>query len=117
MQAVSFDYDRRSWKVLSILLREGHGAFWKLDEFVARNSEAQTGCPVTYTYTRRDAKRLLEGFEIADARVEFIFPYRVRDYVEYRYVRPWYFRALPRPMFRYLERHAGWHLCLTANPV
>ena len=46
-------YSRWSWKVLAIVLREAHGMFWKLDEVVARHSEAQTGCPVTYTYTRR----------------------------------------------------------------
>src|SRR5580692_7134942 len=44
-------YHRRSWKVLWILLGEGKGQFWKLRELVAKNSEAQTGCPITYTYT------------------------------------------------------------------
>jgi SAM-dependent methyltransferase len=46
-------YHRRSWKVGWILFTEGRGKFWKLQELVAKNSEAQTGCPVTYTYTRR----------------------------------------------------------------
>jgi 2-polyprenyl-3-methyl-5-hydroxy-6-metoxy-1,4-benzoquinol methylase len=46
-------YHRRSWKVLGILLREAHGAWWRLDDAIARNSEAQTGCPITYTYSRR----------------------------------------------------------------
>jgi 2-polyprenyl-3-methyl-5-hydroxy-6-metoxy-1,4-benzoquinol methylase len=59
-------YYRWAWKVLAILVREAHGAFWKLDEAVARNSEAQTGCPVTYTYTRRSVRELLEhsGFTV-----------------------------------------------------
>jgi 2-polyprenyl-3-methyl-5-hydroxy-6-metoxy-1,4-benzoquinol methylase len=108
-------YHRTSWKVFWIVLTEGKGAFWKLDEMVARNSEAQTGCPVTYTYTKQEAKRLLSGFNVLDAEVDFIFPYRVRDYVEYRYVKNWYFRAMPSAVFRSLERHAGWHLCLTAK--
>lgn len=109
-------YHRRSWRVLSILLTEGKGAFWKLDELVARSSEAQTGCPVTYTYTRREARALMRGFDVLDASVDFIFPYRVKDYVEYRYVMRPYFRALPRSVFRWLERRAGWHLCITARP-
>src|SRR5215472_10297008 len=45
-------YHRNSWKALEILLREGRGAFWRLSELVERYSEAQTGSPVTYTYTR-----------------------------------------------------------------
>jgi ubiquinone/menaquinone biosynthesis C-methylase UbiE len=47
-------------------------------------------------------------------RVDHIFPYRIADYVQYRYVRVWYFRWMPQRLFRALERFAGWHLCLTA---
>ncbi len=108
-------YNRRSWKVLRILATEGRGAFWKLDELVARSSEGQTGCPVTYTYSDRSARRLLDGFSIVDSAVDFIFPYRVADYVEYRYVKSWYFRMLPEPVFRQLERRLGWHRCITAR--
>src|SRR5262245_38415874 len=32
-----------SWKVLRILFTDAHGAFWRLSQAVARNSEAQTG--------------------------------------------------------------------------
>lgn len=109
-------YHRNSWKVLWILLTEGKGAFWKLDELIARNSEAQTGCPVTYTYTPGSVRRLLRGFRIESLFVDHIFPYRIPDYVKYRYVRNWYFRILPRPVFRALERSFGWHLCVTGRP-
>jgi 2-polyprenyl-3-methyl-5-hydroxy-6-metoxy-1,4-benzoquinol methylase len=109
-------YHRNSWKVFWILVTEGRGAFWKLNELVARNSEAQTGCPVTYTYTRSGVRALLQGFRIESMFVDHIFPYRVRDYVQYRYVKNWYFRILPPPLFRALERSFGWHLCVTARP-
>ncbi|MBN1439001.1 MAG: class I SAM-dependent methyltransferase [Anaerolineales bacterium] len=108
-------YHRKSWKVLWILLAEGKGAFWKLDELVARNSEAQTGCPVTYTYTPAGARALLRGFRVESMFVDHIFPYRIADYVNYRYVKNWYFRILPPAVFRLLERRFGWHLCLTAR--
>jgi SAM-dependent methyltransferase len=109
-------YHRRSWKVFWILLTEGRGAFWKLDELVARNSEAQTGCPVTYTYTPATARALLRGFQVESTFVDHIFPYRIRDYVRYRYVKNWYFRILPPAVFRAMERRWGWHLCVTARP-
>ncbi len=109
-------YHRYSWKVLWILATEGRFGFWKLDELVARSSEAQTGCPVTYTYTRKTVEQLLGGFAIEDCFVGFIFPYRIPDYVEYRYVKNWYFRVLPPSAFRALERRFGWHLCVTARP-
>lgn len=110
-------YHRRSYKVAWILLTEGKGKFWKLEELVAKNSEAQTGCPVTYTYTRREARELLErhGFRVRDVSVEHIFPYRIADYVQYRYVKEWYLRWMPQPLFRAMERGFGWHLCLSAE--
>ncbi len=109
-------YHRHSWKVLWIVLAYGRARFWRTAEVVARNSEAQTGCPVTYTYSRRQARELLEagGLRVTEIMVDHVFPYRVPDYVAYRYVRVWYLRWLPSPLFRWLERHFGWHLCLTA---
>jgi 2-polyprenyl-3-methyl-5-hydroxy-6-metoxy-1,4-benzoquinol methylase len=110
-------YHRRSYKVAWILLTDGRGQFWNLQNLVAKNSEAQTGCPVTYTYTRREGRQLLErhGFRVRDVQVEHIFPYRIPDYVQYRYVREPYLRWLPQPLFRALERRFGWHLLLTAE--
>ena len=110
-------YHRRSYRVAWIMLAEGRGQFWKLADLVAKNSEAQTGCPVTYTYTRGEGRKLLElhGFHVTDVRVEHIFPYLIRDYVEYRYVKKLYFRLLPQGLFRAFERQFGWHLLLTAE--
>jgi SAM-dependent methyltransferase len=111
-------YYRWSWKVFAILFREAHGAFWRLDEAIARNSEAQTGCPVTYSYTRKSLRHWLEStdFAVDEMFVDHIFPYRVRDYVQYRYVKGFPFNLLPGPTMRALERRLGWHLCVTARP-
>ncbi len=108
-------YHRYAWKVLWILLTYGNGQFWRLDELIARHSEAETGCPVTYTFSPGEIRRLLDGFEIVEMWVDHIFPYRIPDYVQYRYVKVWYFRWMPKPLFRWLERHFGWHLCVTAG--
>lgn len=112
-------YHQRSWKVLGILLGYGKGQFWRLKELVAENSEAQTGCPVTYTYTREEGRRLIEssGFRSTGVFVEHIFPYRIPEYVKYEYVKSWPWSWMPSPIFRWMERHFGWHLCLTAEAV
>ena len=111
-------YNRWSWKVLWVLFIYGMGQFWKLDRLIAEYSEAQTGCPVTYSYSRTGGRRLLEthGFEMTDVMVDHIFPYSIPEYVHYRYKIVWYFRWMPRFLFRALERAFGWHLCLTAKP-
>jgi hypothetical protein len=49
-------------------------------------------------HLRKEIMRLLTryGFEVREVRVEHIFPYRVQDYIRYRYVKEWYFRfSLP----------------------
>lgn len=111
-------YHRHALKVLGVMLTGG-GRFWQLPALVARHSEAQAGCPVTWTYSRRQARDLLEraGFRVTDVRVEHIFPYRVADYVQYRYVKSPAFRWMPAPAFRWLEARVGWHLCLAAAPA
>jgi ubiquinone/menaquinone biosynthesis C-methylase UbiE len=108
-------YHRNSWKALEILLREGRGAFWRLSELLERHSEAQTGSPVTYTYTRRTIRELLRGFVVDSISINHIFPYRISDYIQYRYVKVWYLRHVPGLALRWLERNAGWHLCVTAH--
>src|SRR5271154_1791999 len=111
-------YNRWSWKVLWILFVYGKGQFWKLNHLVAQYSEAQTGCPVTYSYSRRGGRRLLEdhGFRLTGSFVDHIFSYSIPEYVQYRYKVVWYFRWLPSRLFRVLERCFGWHLCLSAKP-
>jgi 2-polyprenyl-3-methyl-5-hydroxy-6-metoxy-1,4-benzoquinol methylase len=110
-------YHRRSWKVFWIVATQGHGRFWKTDELVAEHSEAQTGCPVTFSYTRGEARELVEsnGFRVEDLHVDHVLPYRIRDYVEYRYVKEPYFRWMPDQLFRAFERRFGWHLLVTAE--
>ncbi len=109
-------YHRHSWKVWWIMLRYGKGKFWDGDRLVANYSEAQTGCPVTYIYSKRQAKKLLQGFDILAEQPEHIFPYVISEYVQHRYKKVWYFRYLPTFIFHWLERSAGWHLCISARP-
>jgi 2-polyprenyl-3-methyl-5-hydroxy-6-metoxy-1,4-benzoquinol methylase len=110
-------YYRYSWKAFWILLKYGRCQFWKLSKLVATYSEAQTGCPITYTYSRKQARDLfsLAGFKIANFQVDHIFPYRIEDYIQYRYIKEWYFRWMPKTLFHFLEKKIGWHLCITAE--
>ncbi|MCU1390642.1 MAG: Methyltransferase type 12 [Ilumatobacteraceae bacterium] len=111
-------YNRHSWKVFWIVVTQGYGRFWKTDELVATHSEAQTGCPVTFSYTRKTGREFLEraGFRVTEVSVDHVFPYRIKDYVEHRYVKQWYFRWMPERLFRAFEHRFGWHLLLTAEP-
>jgi len=108
-------YHRTSWKVFWMLMKYGRKSGETLDELIARYSEAETGCPVTYSYTAETVREFLKGFDIQDTRIDHIFPYRIPEYKRYEYRKVWYFRHLPSAFFRWMEERWGWHLCVTAR--
>ena len=108
-------YNRNSYKTWWIILKYGKGQFWKKDQLIAKYSEAQTGSPVTYSYTKKSIHDFLNGFVINNKFVDHIFPYSIPEYKRYKYKKMWYFRILPNPIFRLTERTWGWHLCVTAK--
>lgn len=110
-------YSKWCWKTAWIILRYGKGRFWKAARLVAEHSEAQTGCPVTYTYSARELRNgLLKDFVVESITKDHIFSYVIEKYVNYEYQRVWHFRWLPAPVFRALERLLGWHTLIVARP-
>jgi SAM-dependent methyltransferase len=108
-------YARHSWKVLWIYARYGWREPWNWRKLVGKYSEAQIGSPVSYVYSGSEARNLLSEFQIESISKEHIFPYRISDYIEYKYVKNWYFRWMPDSWFRWLERRLGWHLLIVAR--
>jgi len=77
--------------------------------------EAQSGCPIAFTYAEDEVRTLLAGLEVVHVEQDHIFPFVIDKYVEYEYeVVPW-FAAMPTAMFRALEKHFGWHLLVVAK--
>lgn len=80
-------YHKYSWKVLWILLKFGKLKFWDIKNLVKKYSEAQEGCPVTYIFSKKEIKRILErnSFKVISIKVDHIFPYKISDYIKYKY--------------------------------
>lgn len=98
-------YASNSWK--AAMIEAGHD-----------QPEAQSGCPIAFTYTPEDVRALLAGqFEVIDIHQDHIFPYIVEKYVNYEYKRQPWFDAMPKELFRTLEKRFGWHLLITAKPI
>ena len=110
-------YNRWSWKVLWMYLMYGPQNMRNLPGLIARYSEAQTGCPITYVYSDSEARELVAGFEVVQMWDDHIFPYQIEPYTRYEYKKTWYFRALPKRVFHWLERSAGWHKMIVARPA
>jgi SAM-dependent methyltransferase len=109
-------YSKWCWKTFWIVASYGKGAFWRAPELIATHSEAQTGCPVTFTYSFSDLRQgLLKDFMVTSLEKDHVFPFVIEKYVKYEYERVWYFRWMPRSLFRWFERRAGWHTMIKAT--
>ena len=95
-------YAKNSWK--NIMIEAGFD-----------QPEAQSGCPVAFTYTPDEVRVLLSGLNVLEIRQSHIFPFVVEKYINYEYeIVPW-FSVMPKDMFAALERNLGWHLLIIAR--
>jgi 2-polyprenyl-3-methyl-5-hydroxy-6-metoxy-1,4-benzoquinol methylase len=96
-------YAKNSWK--NIMIEAGFD-----------QPEAQSGCPVAFTYTHDEIRQeLLKGYEVLSIEQDHIFPFVIEKYVKYEYeIVPW-FAAMPREMFQALEKSLGWHKLVVAR--
>lgn len=80
--------------------------------------EAQSGCPIANVYSKKQLAKILEnaGFEVLSIRQDHIFPYKVKEYLNYEYIYEDWFAAMPSQMFKALEAQLGWHLLVEARP-
>ncbi len=108
-------YSKVSYKLFWIMREEGIWDLGRLDELIARNSEAQTGCPVTYTYTVEGVRRLLSGFEILTLRKAHIFTWDIQSYVQYEYRKDPAWASVGDDLLTELEKELGWHTLVQAR--
>ena len=104
-------YHRYSTKMIAGMLRYWRrGRSW--DDVARIMSEANANTPITHTYTKQTARRLLErtGFDVLDMKVTHIFPYVVRDYIQFKYRKVWHW-----PILKILEPWMGWHILIRAR--
>jgi SAM-dependent methyltransferase len=107
-------YARISYKLFWIMREEGIWDMSRIDELIARNSEAQAGCPITYTYTDDTIRALLDGFQVLDARKAHIFTWDVDAYRQYEYRKADEWAHVSDAELAELEKELGWHLLVRA---
>jgi hypothetical protein len=97
-------YHRWSWKRLLIALS-------------LSQPEAQDDCPKWRTWSKRGIQRLLQqtGYTVKQMFVTHIFPWKIKEYKNYRYVKAWPWCWMPKWLFSRIESVIGWHLCVVAR--
>jgi ubiquinone/menaquinone biosynthesis C-methylase UbiE len=108
-------YHKGAFKVFQILEQYDY-EYERVDELIAKHSEAQTGCPVTYSYTPKEITDILNevGLKVTKIEIAHIFPYKIEEYKRYEYVKEsiW---EMPESTFNEFQSKYGWHLLITAK--
>jgi SAM-dependent methyltransferase len=108
-------YAKACYKLFWIMKEENVWDMGRADELIAKNSEAQSGCPVTYSYTYGEAERLLKGFKIFDMYKSHIFTWDIPAYKNYEYKKDAAWEGVSDQQLAELERELGWHLLIKAK--
>jgi len=108
-------YSKVSYKLFFLMRETGDWDFSKMDTLIANYSEAQTGCPVTYTYTFEELKELLHDFDVTHIEKDHIFCWDIDEYKQYRYVKEECWKKVPDDLFGKLEKELGWHTLAIAK--
>jgi 2-polyprenyl-3-methyl-5-hydroxy-6-metoxy-1,4-benzoquinol methylase len=77
--------------------------------------EAQSGCPIAFTYSNNEISKLLSSFQIKSMRKDHIFQYEIESYKQYKYVKSFPWNLLPLFFTRWMERSFGWHTLIQAT--
>ncbi len=85
-----------------------------MDEIIAKHSVAQSGCPITYTFTFDDIRELLNGFKIEEMYKTHIFPYLIEPYKKHQYLLDECFKNMKKHIFNQMEKELGWHTLIKA---
>lgn len=107
-------YSKFSYKLFWIMKETNQWDFSKMDELIAKYSEAQSGCPVTYTFTFDEIRKLLDGFKIEDMYKAHIFPYKIEPYKNHQYEIEDSFKDMDKINFDKMEKELGWHTLIRA---
>lgn len=77
--------------------------------------EAQSGCPIAYTYSYKEISKLLWQFTRLETRKWHIFPYELNAYKRYEYKYLWRYKFMPNWLFNLLQKYFGWHYLIIAK--
>ena len=107
-------YSRFSYKLFWLMNLHNHWTFHDSDALIQQYSEAQSGCPVTYTFTFDEVKELLgESFTVQSVWKDHIFKYDIPSYIQGGYDIDAAFKDCSEEQFQRMEKELGWHtLCV-----
>lgn len=77
--------------------------------------EAQYGCPIATTFSKREILNLLSSFDVYSCTKDHIFSYKIPEYKKHLYVKRFPWNIMPPSLFHLFERFLGWHCLVKAK--
>jgi 2-polyprenyl-3-methyl-5-hydroxy-6-metoxy-1,4-benzoquinol methylase len=109
-------YSKISYKLFWLMNHTKTWDFSQVDAMMSKYSEAQVGCPVTYTYSFDEVRnKLLPGWEVDELFKDHIFPWKVDEYKKHNYVKEDEWKDVTFEQFREFEKELGWHTMIRAH--
>lgn len=108
-------YSRFSYKLFWLMKEYDGWNFSTTDSLVQKYSEAQSGCPVTHTYTFDEIRDLVGELEVTDVWKDHIFIWDIPSYKQNIFVPDVPFRNLDPLYLKKMEKELGWHTMFVAK--
>jgi SAM-dependent methyltransferase len=109
-------YSKFSYKLFWAMHENERWDLSRMDDTIREFAEAQTGCPIAYTYTFDDVKELLEPwYEITDIRKDHIFIWDIEKYKNHEYVVDKAWQVVSSETLASMEKELGWHTLVKAK--
>lgn len=108
-------YTKFSYKLFSIMHETNNWDLSDSSNIIRNYSEAQYGCPCTFTYTFDEIKELLNELKIEKIYKDHIFSYKFPEYTNNIYIKESTFNNMSDIEFKKLEKELGWHTMIIAK--
>jgi SAM-dependent methyltransferase len=109
-------YSKISYKLFWAMHENNRWDLGNMNDTIREFAEAQSGCPVAYTYTFDEIRELLNPwYKIEDIRKAHIFKWNVDKYKEHVYELDSAWENVTNENLKALEEELGWHTLVKAK--
>lgn len=108
-------YSKISYKLFSIMHETNQWQMKNAPSLIANYSEAQQGCPVTFTYTFDEIYNLLNEFNVIKIWKDHIFIWDIPSYKAYKYVVAKEWQDVDKNTINEYSKELGWHTMVIAR--
>jgi SAM-dependent methyltransferase len=109
-------YSKFSYKLFWLMHENNNWTFDNSSALIQKFSEAQTGCPVTTTYTFEEVKDLITSkLSITKIWKDHVFCWDIEEYKKQNFVLDRPFQNIDKTFFEQMKQELGWHTLFIAK--